>query len=213
MKDGMTMEGPTLWLIAGPDGVGKTTYARPYLRTVAGTVAFVKVDGIAQGLSPFDVDARHRAVSRVALETVRRPLAVTSGERQSFAIETTLAGRTWLQVAGMAKAAGWRVGLLYFVVRDVETTHARIARRVAEGCHQVPESDAQRRFTRSLSHVGDYVALADVWRIFDANGLRPFVAAEGRTGCAGFPGDLAGLPGNLSVTLRSLPPCQEGDGA
>jgi cell division protein FtsA len=43
---------PTLWLIAGPDGVGKTTYARRYLRAVAGTERFVNLDEIARGFSP-----------------------------------------------------------------------------------------------------------------------------------------------------------------
>lgn len=51
------MEGngrPTLWLISGPDGVGKTTFARARIAVVSGTTEFVNLDLIAQGLSPLD---------------------------------------------------------------------------------------------------------------------------------------------------------------
>jgi predicted ABC-type ATPase len=43
-----------LWLIAGPNGVGKTTYAMRHLRAVLGTVHFLSLDEIARGLSPLE---------------------------------------------------------------------------------------------------------------------------------------------------------------
>ena len=41
---------PTIWMVAGADGVGKTTYAFRHIRAVAGTVRFINLDEIAQGL-------------------------------------------------------------------------------------------------------------------------------------------------------------------
>jgi predicted ABC-type ATPase len=45
---------PTFWLIAGPNGVGKTTYAMRHLKSVSGSVNFVNLDEIARGLSPLE---------------------------------------------------------------------------------------------------------------------------------------------------------------
>ena len=51
---------PTLWLIAGPNGVGKTTYAFRHIRAVSGTTRFVNLDEIARGLSPLEPQAEGR---------------------------------------------------------------------------------------------------------------------------------------------------------
>ena len=41
---------PILWLLAGPEGVGKTTYAFRHIRAVSGVSDFVNLDEIALGL-------------------------------------------------------------------------------------------------------------------------------------------------------------------
>jgi predicted ABC-type ATPase len=48
------IEEPTFWIIAGPNGVGKTTYVFRHIRSVAGTARFVNTDEIARGLSPLE---------------------------------------------------------------------------------------------------------------------------------------------------------------
>ena len=47
----MRDERPSLWIIAGPNGTGKTTYAFRHIRAVSGTAGFVNLDEIARGLS------------------------------------------------------------------------------------------------------------------------------------------------------------------
>src|ERR1035438_1037606 len=47
---------PTLYIIAGPNGVGKTTFADSYLPDEAKQVEFVNADLIARGLSPYGPD-------------------------------------------------------------------------------------------------------------------------------------------------------------
>ena len=58
---------PTFWLLAGPNGVGKTTYAMRHLRAVSGSIHFVNLDEIARGLSPLDPSAAQADAARVAL--------------------------------------------------------------------------------------------------------------------------------------------------
>ena len=48
---------PTLYIIAGPNGVGKTTFADRYLPDEARQLEFVNADLIARGLSPYDPDS------------------------------------------------------------------------------------------------------------------------------------------------------------
>src|SRR3954465_2256685 len=81
---------PTFWLIAGPNGVGKTTYAMRHLRAVSGSINFVNLDEIARGLSPLDPSAAQIDAARVTLSRARGFLHA----RATFAMETTLSGQT-----------------------------------------------------------------------------------------------------------------------
>ena len=199
------MNEPTLYILAGPNGAGKTTYAFRHLETVTGTVTFVNLDEIARGYSPLRPSLGQQYAARAALSRIRSLIR----ERASFSIETTLSGKTHLRAIAAAKAAGFRISLFYFAVPGAETCLARIARRVAEGGHDVPAADVRRRFTRSLANLPLYAAACDVWRVFDAAGHAPRVAAEGHGGCVASLGDVAGMPRALGAWLRAMPACRE----
>jgi len=173
---------PEFWLIAGPNGVGKTTFAFRRLKAISGSVNFVNLDEIARGLSPLDPALAANDAARIALARARGHIAV--GE--TFALETTLAGHAQLRLAEAARAAGLAVNLLYFTVPDVETCLARIARRVAEGGHDVPPDIVRRRFLRSLDMLPAYAAASDLWRVYDTRGFRPDLIAEGYRGALAF---------------------------
>lgn len=102
-----------------------------------------------------------------------------------------------------------QVRLLLFFVATPEICIARVARRVLEGGHNVPEADVRRRFVRSIANFADYVALADHWTVFDNARAAPLTAAEGRQGCLAVERDVSGLPQDLSAAIRALPACAE----
>jgi predicted ABC-type ATPase len=166
---------PTLWLIAGANGVGKTTYARARIATVSGTTEFVNLDLIAQGLSPLNPSGQQTRAARVALDMARDLIS----QRQSFSLETTLSGKTHLRLMSLAKANSMAVKLLYFYLNTPEQCLERVARRVAEGGHDVPEADLRRRFVRSLENFADYASQCDFWRVYDSNGTQPVTVGEG----------------------------------
>ena len=199
---------PTVWLVAGPNGVGKTTYAFRHIRAVSGSVRFVNLDEIARGLSPMEPAAERAVAGRIALDRIDSLLRA-NGDSVDFSIETTLAGLTYLRRLREAVSQGWRIHLLYFTVATPEAALARIARRVSEGGHDVPEAEARRRFARSIANLPRYMALTELWRVFDNNASQPRVAAEGRAGCLTYAGDLGGLPSGLGDMLRAMSPCSE----
>jgi predicted ABC-type ATPase len=215
VKEGMSsstpFDKPHLWVIAGPNGVGKTTYAFRHIRAVSGSNVFVNLDEIARGLFPLDPQGGQRRAGRVALDMMHSLVK----ERKTFSIETTLSGRTHLQTLHMALKAGYNATLLYFIVTNPEICLSRIKRRVSEGGHNVAEADVRRRFERSLSNFSDYSSLCNVWRVFDNYSgphvhSQPHVVAEGSHGCISLKDDLGHIPEKLQSFLMGLPPCSEG---
>jgi predicted ABC-type ATPase len=201
------MSKPVLWFVAGANGVGKTSFAFKHIRTISGSKSFVNLDEIARGLSPFDPELERVRAARFALQILAETLR--QGDN-SLTVETTLSGRTHLKTIEMARAAGWPVHILYFAVKTPELALARIARRVSEGGHDVPEVDARRRFARSISNLPEYLSACDFWRVYDNNSPNPVTVAEGRQGCIAWQsGNWSGLPVSLPVVLDALPKCPE----
>ncbi len=139
------------WIIAGPNGAGKTTFALEYLPTVVGCFHFINADLIAAGLAPLAPERELLAASRI----FRRELETRIVAGESFALETTLAGRTYLRMVDRLRRDGWRVDLIYLALPSAEMSKLRVAERVAHGGHAIPEADIERRFPRSLRHLLD----------------------------------------------------------
>lgn len=196
---------PTLWIVAGPNGVGKTTYAFRHIRAVTGSVNFVNLDEIARGLSPLEPEAARATAARVAL---RRIDDLIDG-RRTFSIETTLSGRTHLRTIEKARRQGFGLSLLFFSVADPETCVARVARRVSEGGHDVPADDIRRRFARGIDNFRSYAGAVDLWRAFDVNGPALKTIAEGRRGCRSILSDACTVAPDLCRVLEAMPPCAE----
>lgn len=86
----------------------------------------------------------------------------------SFAIESTLSGKTYVAMIREAKALGYRFLLHYIVIGSGSQAVNRVALRVLTGGHHVPEEDVRRRFERSRKHfLEDYLPLADEWVLWD----------------------------------------------
>jgi predicted ABC-type ATPase len=191
---------PILWLIAGPNGVGKTTYARRYLRAVAGTERFVNLDEIARGFSPLTPTPDAETATAAARAVLSRT-ADNIAARRSFALETTLAGLTHLRTMDAAKGAGFGVNLLFCILPDIGLALRRIADRVAAGGHAVPEADARRRFPRACGNFARYAAACDLWRILDTQLAEPRLVASGPPTAIADPALLATLPAPLRETV------------
>lgn len=159
-----------LYIIAGPNGVGKTTFARKFLPKYANCTNFVNADLIAQGMSPFSPEAAAIRAGRLVISEIR----FFSQRKVSFAFETTLSGRSYLQLIQRLKTRGYRVHMFFLFVDGVDVTLSRIKERVLKGGHDVPERVVRRRFDRSIRNFfQEYQRLADSWYLFDNTAMQP----------------------------------------
>jgi predicted ABC-type ATPase len=162
-------------LIAGPNGAGKTTFARSFLLREAQCLRFVNADLIAAGLSPFAPEVAAIKAGRVMLAEIRD--CVRRGE--SFAFETTLSGLGYLR-----HIQQWRqnycVSLYFLSLPNVEIAIARVAQRVQQGGHDIPESVIRRRFAAGLRNFEQhYRGAVDDWAFYDNSGKTPVMLEWG----------------------------------
>ena len=172
------MPNPRIVILAGPNGAGKTTVSKYVLTEVFEIDEFVNADAIATGLSAF-------APENVAFEAGRimlRRIDTLLKDKRSFAFETTLASKTFTRLIGRAQSAGYQVTLLYVALPSARLAKRRVARRVKEGGHSIPENVIERRFYRSLDNLMHrYRTVVDEWLVYDNSELKtPTLIASGR---------------------------------
>ena len=102
--------------------------------------------------------------------------------RETFAVESTLSGRTYLRLLRAAKRQGFRVYVHFLWLPKPAHAIARVRERVKKGGHNVPVADIRRRFSRGLEHfVRDYAPLADRWALWGNLMNPPELLADSRT--------------------------------
>ncbi|PKY11996.1 Zeta toxin family protein [Acidithiobacillus marinus] len=163
-------------IIAGPNGAGKTTFARSFLPQEAQCPRFINADLIAAGLSPFAPEAAALKAGRLMLAEMND--CVRKGE--SFAFETTLAGLTYVRRIDQWRAMGYHVSLFFLRLPNAETAIARVAERVRQGGHDIPEAVIRRRFEAGLQNLEQhYKDAVDAWAVYDSIGDIPLLLAWG----------------------------------
>jgi predicted ABC-type ATPase len=157
----------TIIIIAGPNGAGKTTFAREFLPNEAACPVFINADLIAAGLSPFNPELVAIAAGRLMLEQI----ADHARRGQSFAFETTLSGRGYVRPIRQWRSDGFLVVLFFLCLASPEEAIARVAERVAQGGHHVPENVIRRRFAAGLRNFETlYRQEVNFWRRYNNSG-------------------------------------------
>jgi predicted ABC-type ATPase len=158
----------TIYVIAGCNGAGKTTFAREFLPTEVKCLRFLNADEIARGLSPLKPSAGAVQAARLLLTQIEGCLR----RRETFALESTLSGKTYIRLFRRARKLGYEIELHYLWLSNPTQAVARVRQRVKLGGHNVPAADIRRRFKRSLIHLTkDYLPLATRWAIWDSRNL------------------------------------------
>lgn len=162
-------------MLGGPNGAGKTTAAASLLPEALGIREFVNADEIARGLSPFNPDGVAVAAGRLMIERIRA--LARAGE--SFAFETTCAGRGHARLLRLCRAAGYRLALVFLWLPSPAAALTRVAQRVREGGHGVPDDVVIRRYAAGLRNMRRlYLPLVDAGLVYDNSGAGRVLIAE-----------------------------------
>ena len=156
-------ERPVVVAIAGPNGAGKTTFYFSHLQSAG--LRFVNADILARELK---IDAYSAA--RVA-DSVRQNLLA---QRESFVFETVLSDGTGakLEFLNQARAAGYATVLCFIGISGPEVSIERVAMRVSQGGHDVPDVKLMERFPRTLANLKAAIEQLPHVRVFDNEDLR-----------------------------------------
>ncbi len=146
-------------VIAGPNGAGKTTLARELISKVPFLYEFLNADEIARGLAPNHPESVALMASKLMINRLKELLE----NDENFAFETTLAGTNYLKYLRAAKAKGYDVILFFLWLESPEQAIKRVAQRVKQGGHFVPQDVIRRRYLAGLRNLlNSYLDVTDV---------------------------------------------------
>jgi predicted ABC-type ATPase len=167
---------PTLYIISGCNGAGKTTASFTVLPELLKVKEFVNADEIARGLSPFQPEKVAIEAGRIMLTRIEDLMA----QGKDFAFETTLSTKSFVNLCNKAQKLGYMVCLTFLWLDSVELAIERVKQRVSEGGHNIPEDTIKRRYKSGLINFFTlYKDRVDMWLFLDNSETEPELIAEG----------------------------------
>lgn len=169
------MTDKNIYIVAGPNGSGKTTFAKEFLPLYAHCQNFVNADLIASGLAPFEPRSAAIKAGKLVLQQIHE----FAKRNVDFAFETTLAGKSYIRLFSELKKKGYKINIFFLWIPSPDLALARIKDRVAEGGHDVPAEDVRRRFGRGIyNFLHLYAPLVDTWMLFNNASARHVLIAR-----------------------------------
>lgn len=154
-----------LWVLAGGNGAGKTTFYRLFLAPRG--IKLLNADMAAAAIDPESPEragyAAAHLVSRLGEELLDQGV--------SFCFESVFSHESKIDFVARAKSLGYKIILVYIHLDTPALNEARVHQRVAEGGHNVPPEKTRSRIPRTMKHIAAVLPLADEARLLD-NSLR-----------------------------------------
>ncbi|MCA1795598.1 MAG: zeta toxin family protein, partial [Desulfobacteraceae bacterium] len=150
-----------LWVLAGGNGAGKTTFYNLYLAEYG--ITFVNADLIAKDLN--SVNPENASYDAATLASEIRENLISQGI--SFCFETVFSHESKIDFLARAKANGYTIILVYIHLFDASLNEARVKQRISEGGHSVPIEKIHSRIPRSMQHIKTALSIVDEARILD----------------------------------------------
>lgn len=170
---------PNLYLIAGHNGAGKSTYGRLLLPE------------IAHSLSVFDGDAVYHATLREAfirlkvakfaqreamqttLETFEGLVETALAGKQDFAYEGHFNGEGPWETVQRFKDAGYAVHMVFLGLSDLALSVGRVEKRVEQGGHYVSPYNVGVNYEGNLRYLNARFRVLDSLTVFDTSAPQP----------------------------------------
>ena len=150
-----------LWVLAGGNGAGKSTFYKLYLAKYG--IKFVNADLIAEDIDSENPEGLSYHAATVAAK-IREDLIL---QGVSFCFETVFSHESKIDFLAQAKANGYKIILIFIHLLDSSLNEARVKQRVSEGGHSVPTEKIHSRIPRTLKHIKTALSIVDEVRILD----------------------------------------------
>lgn len=156
------MASPILYILAGPNGIGKTTSS---FDIIPANVPIINSDEIARQVrisGIVNVNTQEYS-NREAQRLVKEHL----DNNATFAIETNLSDEeTWKFLIGVQKS-GYSLHLVYLTTDDLTLLNNRIKERSLRGEHYVRPDIVEERYNTSLRLLKHYISVPDIVQLID----------------------------------------------
>ena len=150
-----------LWVLAGGNGAGKSTFYNLYFRKHG--VKFVNADLIAKEIDSDNPENLSYQAATIAA-TIREDLL---SQGISFCFETVFSHESKIDFIAKAKARGYHIILVYIHLINSGLNEARVIQRVSEGGHSVPLEKIHNRLPRIMKYIKAALPLVDEARFLD----------------------------------------------
>lgn len=161
----MSIRKPTLCVVAGPNGSGKTTTTVQLLNDEwTADSLYINPDNIAQETFG-DWNSPAAVLKAAEMATQQRYECLQQG--RDFVFETVFSSQEKLEFLYKAKQTGFFIRLFYVCTSTPTINAARIAQRYLNGGHEVPISKVISRYYKSLQNAAKAIAIVDRAYIYD----------------------------------------------
>ena len=145
---------PIVLVFAGPNGSGKSTITNGF--DLIGE--YINADEIKKRRNCSDLEAAQFA-------TALREDAFNN--KRDFTFETVLSSPRNVELLKNAKAAGYRIEVVFVLTADPQINVSRVAQRVKKGGHDVPKDKIISRYHKSLDNISEMLKIADIMWVVD----------------------------------------------
>jgi predicted ABC-type ATPase len=150
-----------LWLLAGGNGAGKSTFYHTQLKPKG--IDWVNADEIAAKIDTQDPAQRDREAAVLAANTRDKWIR----EGRTFCYETVFSHVSKLEFVEQAKQAGYEIVLVYIHLNSHSLNQARVKQRVTEGGHDVDPEKIKQRIPRAMKYISKAQDIVDDCLLFD----------------------------------------------
>ena len=157
---------PVLYVLAGPNGAGKSTFYEQVLKPKV-QAPFINADIIQK--TELSDQSMAGAYAAAALAAQRR--AEYLAQKNSFVTESTFSHPSKLELLQQARTVGFIIMVFHVGIADAELSVRRVALRVTDGGHDVPEDKVRQRFARNKALIRQAVLQADLGLVYDNSQL------------------------------------------
>ena len=165
---------PNLIVVAGPNGAGKSEYTKTQHSIIATfgissfdyDIEFAKIYNRFQNIMTPEIEENIELQTKELFEELARNALQ---ENKNFSFQTNFDKLYTDKWRRLFKKAGFKTHLYFLYLRDTKLCEDRVAKRVAQGGHNVPKDQIEKRYRQGLINLDKKALAYDCVKIIDTS--------------------------------------------